>query len=125
MSASGMPKAPSEGSLEGWDVLTDVPSEAGTHATILQERVCELEAEVQRLKLALAQQTTAVSDSVGTTGQQQSGSVAAPLEVGAAGTEEGWLLAEGAHDVGNSDDGSHAPAGALVCNAVPSYASHV
>lgn len=125
MSTSGMPKAPSEGSLEGWDVLTEVPSEAGTHATILQERVCELEAEVQRLKLALAQQTTAVSDSVGTTGQQQSGSVAAPLEVGAAGTEEGWLLAEGAHDVGTSDDGSHAPAGALVCNTVPSYASHV
>lgn len=49
-------RAPSEWTLDEWDVLTEPPSETNLQHSQLLERMHALEVEVARLKLALAQQ---------------------------------------------------------------------
>jgi hypothetical protein len=98
----GLNNALSENSLAGWDVLTEVPSEAAdADQMFLQRRVHELEAEVERLKLALLQQRSTCGPST-----SQGTAVSSAPEIGnavheAAGTDlpDEWLLSEDAADV--------------------------
>jgi hypothetical protein len=95
----GMNKAPSESSLAGWDVLTEVPSEAaGAHQTFLQERVHELEAEVERLKLALIQQsgTNGASTSAGTVASSAAETRNTAQDAAVTVLADDWLLTEDA-----------------------------
>ena len=105
--------------MQGWDVLTDAPSEAGTHATVLQERVSELEAEVRRLKLALEQQAAAgasVSAGAGASASAVGGEADSEgaAQEPATALADGWLLAEESEG-GSSVGALEAPAEAQVC----------
>lgn len=100
---TGLLNAPSEGSLAGWDVLTEVPSEAGTQQTFLQDRVHELEAEVERLKLALMQQSisgASTSNTPSTPNNENDNDSETEYdtahEAGAASLADDWLLTEDA-----------------------------